>query len=921
MLSTKVFSSSTNAKNYYSHADYYGAEAKGSWFGKGAEELSLKGEFSAKSDKDFEKILQGKMPDGTRLGKRDRSGNINHRPGADLTFSSPKSFSIQMHIFANKEEKAKLEIARMNAIQKTLSYIEQSGLVYTRKGKGGVEKEEINKLVFALFSHTTNRRLEPQDHVHCLLANVSKCKDGKYRSIVWDNVLRNNKFIGQIFRNELALEVKKIGYDIRTTILSDGSSAFELKSVSQKLIDAFSTRRKEIVELCKKYGVTTKEGRDKIVINSRGSKKTVSEEVLKSTWKKVVESVEKEKPNTKSLTVERALDAVRDLLDKTIYHKHSKLDKTESKLELESLAKLSLDDITHHQSVFTEVEIARKALKYSIGKYSIKEVQLGIDNLIKEKEIIKSKTEGFTSKELLDKEKYILKVGKLGLNKCAAIIAKEKFTKRFRWHEKQVDRNYPLNKQQIKAIKHVLTSQDKITAIQGLPGVGKSTVLETVRLMSRRKILDLVGAAPTASAAKTLKESSGIESRTLHSFIGQYKGYLEGRGTKEGLVKSQNEYKKSIVFVDEASLIGTRQMYNLLKLSEILKFRVVPVGDTQQPSAVEAGKPFEQLLDIVKSIKMNKIVRQKEEVHKEAIKETANNNILKSFKIHENNIKDSGKHFANEAVKKYLSLTPRERDNTILISPTRKDRDGINKKIVEKLSKERVVRGPSVALNILKNADLTKSDYNFAPSYKEGNIVKFYKSYKSLGINKGENLEVNKINTFSNTLMFKKGLRNIRFQLKKDVDYGPKLEVFERSTLAVQEGVKLRITKNETGLINSETATVKNLDISKKTITLKLEDSSKRTFAFSDLKHIDYGYCSTVHSSQGKTTDRLIAAICDHKLLNTQKSWLVSISRHKHDLHIYTDDKRQIQKQFSTNKGTVISASDAVKGIKMLQKA
>ena len=207
----------------------------------------------------------------------------------------------------------------MNAIQKTLSYIEQSGLVYTRKGKGGVEKEEINKLVFALFPHTTNRRLEPQDHVHCLLANVSKCKDGKYRSIVWDNVLRNNKFIGQIFRNELALEVKEIGYDIRTTILSDGSSAFELKSVSQKLIDAFSTRRKEIVELCKKYGVTTKEGRDKIVINSRGSKKTVSEEVLKSTWKKVVESVEKEKPNTKSLTVESALDAVRDLLDKTIY--------------------------------------------------------------------------------------------------------------------------------------------------------------------------------------------------------------------------------------------------------------------------------------------------------------------------------------------------------------------------------------------------------------------------------------------------------------------------------------------------------------------------------------------------------------------------------------------------------------------------
>ena len=47
----------------------------------------------------------------------------------------------------------------------------------------------------------------------------------------------------------------------------------------------------------------------------------------------------------------------------------------------------------------------------------------------------------------------------------------------------------------------------------------------------------------------------------------------------------QQEFKKITVFVDEASLVGTRQMHDLLKLSEILKFRVVLIGDTKQLSA------------------------------------------------------------------------------------------------------------------------------------------------------------------------------------------------------------------------------------------------------------------------------------------------------------------------------------------------
>lgn len=917
MLSTKVFSSSTNARNYYSHADYYGAEAKGIWFGKGTEDLNLKTDkpFDAKEDTSFKEILDGIMPNGQQLGNKDIGGDITHRPGADLTFSCPKSLSIQMHIFADKEEKAALQQARMNALKSTLSYIEQSGLIYTRKGKGGSIKEPIHKLTFALFEHTTNRKLEPQDHVHCFLANAIKRKDGKFGSITLDDLFQNTKFIGQIFRNEFALEVQKLGYEIRTTMLKDGSSSFELKDISQNLIDAFSTRRKEIEELCKKYNVTTKEGRDRIVINSREAKQTVPEHKLKEAWHQVADNVEKQKGKLdfKSLTVTDVLDKAADFFDKITYKDKEENKAEEGVYDLYRIARLSLVDISKYNSSFTREELTKRALKYSIGRYSLGEVHNVIGGLIRTKEIIySSRHNAFTSMELYEKERYIINVARRGKDTYAALVIRDAFEKRFIAHGQSRVRKYPLNDGQIKAIKHVLTNKSKIMAIQGLPGVGKSTVLEEVRLISRRKVVDLYGAAPTASSAKTLKESSGIESRTLHSFINQYRGFIEGRGTEEGLKKTQKEYKRGIVFVDEASLVGTRQMFDLFKLSEILQFRVVLIGDTKQLAAIEAGKPFEQLLEEIGSAKLNTIVRQKDESHKEAIRLVANNDVLRSFKIHESNIKQSGKLFANEAVKKYISLPKNERDKTILISPTREHRDKINNKIVEQLTKSGELNGKPIAHSTLKQVEMKPGDYNFANSYQKGQIIQFYKDYKSVGIKRGEYLEIKKTNDISNALTFRKGLKTVRFKLNASTDYSNKLEVFEKATLRLAEGTKLSITKNEQSLVNSETATIKNISRINNAITLKLEDSTTRTLPLNNLKHIDYGYCSTIHSSQGKTTDRLIAAICSHKHLNDQKSWLVTISRHKSAVHIYMDDKKEIEKQYEQNKGEVKSASSFI---------
>jgi ATP-dependent exoDNAse (exonuclease V) alpha subunit len=106
------------------------------------------------------------------------------------------------------------------------------------------------------------------------------------------------------------------------------------------------------------------------------------------------------------------------------------------------------------------------------------------------------------------------------------------------------------------------------------------------------------------------------------------------------------------------------------------------------------------------------------------------------------------------------------------------------------------------------------------------------------------------------------------------VDYENKFEVFEDLDLKLQEGLKIKFTKNNKllGLINSETAIIQKIE--KDTIALKMEDGAIKSIPKTHLKHIDYRYCVTVHSSQEKTYDNTIAAIGNNRWLNSQnRGW------------------------------------------------
>ena len=97
------------------------------------------------------------------------------------------------------------------------------------------------------FRHLTSRNLDPQLHTHCIVANMTRNAPGYWRSVEPTLIRRNEKLIGAYYRNELATRLTGLGYAV-TPKLIGRVPGFELAGYSREHLDAFSGRRREILQ-------------------------------------------------------------------------------------------------------------------------------------------------------------------------------------------------------------------------------------------------------------------------------------------------------------------------------------------------------------------------------------------------------------------------------------------------------------------------------------------------------------------------------------------------------------------------------------------------------------------------------------------------------------------------------------------------
>lgn len=144
-----------------------------------------------------------------------------------------------------------------------------------------------------------------------------------------------------------------------------------------------------------------------------------------------------------------------------------------------------------------------------------------------------------------------------------------------------------LSSSQRQALKNTLTH--KVTIITGGPGVGKTTLLQSVIEILKTKKMRFSLCAPTGRAAKRMTEATGIEAKTIHRLLNV------NPITSIFCHNESDPLKCDVVVVDEVSMVDVPLMQALLKAipPEAL---VIFVGDKDQLPSVGPGQVLADLI-------------------------------------------------------------------------------------------------------------------------------------------------------------------------------------------------------------------------------------------------------------------------------------------------------------------------------------
>ena len=444
-------------------------------------------------------------------------------------------------------------------------------------------------------------------------------------------------------------------------------------------------------------------------------------------------------------------------------------------------------------------------------------------------------------------------------------------------------------------------------------------MLDRARVLAGKKGYRMLGLAPSASAVKTLAAEAGIESETLQRFLARNAGVAEGRLTKRGAKEMRAAFAKTILVVDEGSLASTVQARDLLRIANEIRIpRVVLVGDAKQLDAVDAGKPFAQLQAAgMKTATMDEIMRQRDPALKEAVEASLKGDIARAFeKLGPNVAEVKPDNIAGAVAARWLTLSAEQRESTGVMAPSHELRQEINGHIRERLAREGRIDGPALQAERLVSRGYTNAEKALAGNYAAGDVVAFHRSYKRIGVDKGDERRVAGVDHKSREVLLEGGDNGtVRWKPGEIGGRRGGSEIYRAEGIELRAGDRIRWTRNDAGLglVNSRTAEV--AEVKGGRVTFRLEDGRKLELGSADpqLRHLDHAWASTVHAFQGRTVDNVIAAMeARHPHLTTQKSFYVEISRARDRAELVTDDAAELRAQLQAVTGERIAALEGI---------
>lgn len=542
--------------------------------------------------KEFARLYEGLGENGQSL-ITNSGGKADRRVAAfDLTFSAPRSVSLAW-AFADEDLRRNLEASQERAVRATLATIEREA-IYARRGKDGARIEKV-ALTAALFHHGESRPAEHADgrvfgdpnlHTHAVVLNIATRADGTVGAL-HSTVLRDWKMAaGAVYHAALANEMTDLGFGIDRV---GRNGTFELAGISDQAITYFSARRQEIEKELAEAGTTS------------GSSAALASAVAKSTrhskeldadretvWREAAQSTGLDR----DIRVALQQRSAREFVPGDAGH-----------IFANRLATLPAE-LTEHESVIDRRELVRSVHAASVGLgLPLSRLDREVDQFVSSGTFVEIGRDAigqvrYSTPEMIAIERDLVATASRLAERRGVGIDPADIKARSAAHGLSTEQTFAAE---------AATGPNAIVVVEGAPGSGKTTTLAPIVEAWQAAGHRVIGTATAWRIARALQQDLNIEARATASWV-------ERLRTGERFLD-----EKSVLIVDEAGLLSSRETHALLWEVERAQAKVILVGDRRQLQAIGAGPGLDLVVRSVEATRVDTIVRQREAWARQAV--------------------------------------------------------------------------------------------------------------------------------------------------------------------------------------------------------------------------------------------------------------------------------------------------------------
>src|SRR5712692_2455471 len=454
---------------------------------------------------------------------------------------------------------------------------------------------------------------------------------------------------------------------------------------------------------------------------------------------------------------------------------------------IEQKPEIVFDNLTRRQSTFTRRDIAREVFRYIDEGDRFRNLMARLEGsveLVRLAGAVKDdrgnvvEPERFTTREMLAVESRMAERAQEMADTRTHGVGEGT-------RKAALERHSYLSAEQQEAVRFI-TSDKSIEALTGFAGAGKSAAIAAARDAWQAEGYRVLGGALSGIAAENLQRESGVESRTLASWE---KGWREGR---------ERLNHRDVLVIDEAGMVGSRQLERIVSEASERGVKVVLVGDAEQLQPIEAGAAFRAIAERVGYQELSGIRRQREAWQREASGDFARGAPGRAFDRYE---KHRAIHFAES-------------------------RSKAKEELIKSWAAYRAAQGREKASLILAH---TRAD-------------------------------VRELNLQARAILRDRGElgKEARVEVARELAADDGTISIERGERYFAQGERVMFLKNdrELGVKNGSLGTVTEVKRDAMHVTLDGPAGREISFNLRDYAALDYGYAATVHKAQGATVDR-----------------------------------------------------------------